>query len=593
MTQEKETVTTPFEEVADEVVDEVVAEPRRGTTSDGGAADATADPAERLPGLMRLLRMSSARSTPGGVPLLDLAGLAALVLAVAFFWGRAYQTWYWLDEGISVGIASHPLGDIPHLLRQDGAPPLYYLLLNVWMSAFGPSEASTHALSLIFAVATVPAALWAGWSLFGRRTGWICALLAAISPYLAFYATETRMYSMVTLLALLTVATFLHGFVFRRARYLPAFAVLLALLMYTHNWGVLFAVGLGVAVVPCFVLGSDRTRLAVRAVLAFGAAGLLYLPWLPTLLYQRSQDLQPWADKPVLLDIRLDVTQLVGGKEALVALGLGAAAGIVVLLRRPWGRHTVGVMVLAIVPFVVLFLGWRTGVVAYRYMAAVLSPLLLLLAVGIARGGRIAVAALSVAAVLTAPIGAKGPFYTKSNVRAVAEQVGSQVKPGDLVVLPDFEMVPLFSHYFPAGLRYATTSGLVPDEDIVDWRGSMDRLVDDDPARTLPPLVDSLPVGARVLLACPPVTSPAENSGLQGAPPADDSPVPQGSPQITALSRTVPPEKKGLFHAVIRLRCRETNRVLAGHPRLRMERTFIPPNEVRNTSVEGLLLTKT
>ena len=567
------------------------------TTTDGAAVDAardsTADPSERLPGLARLLRTSAARSTLGGVPLLDLAGLVLLLLAVAFLWGRAYQTWYWLDEGISVGIASHSLGDIPQLLRQDGAPPLYYLLLHLWTSAFGTSETSTHALSLLFAVATVPAALWAGWSLFGRRTGWMCALLAALNPFLAFYATETRMYSLVVLLSLLTLATFLHGFVFARTRYLPAFVVLLALLMYTHNWGLLFGLGLGVAVVPCLLLGADRRRLVVSAALAFGGAGLLYLPWLPTLVYQRGQELQPWADKPVLLDIRLDTIQMLGGKEAVVALGLGAAAGITALLRRPWGRNALSVMVLAVVPFVVLFLGWRTGVVAYRYLAAVVSPVLLLLAVGIARGGRLAVAALAVAAILTLPIGVKGPFYTKSNARALAGQVAPQLKPRDLVILPDFEMVPLFSHYLPPGMRYATTSGLVPDQNIVDWRRSMDRLVDDDPDHTLPPLIEAVPAGGRVLLGCPPVNAPTERSGLQGAPPTDETPVQQGSPQITALSQTVPPQTKGLFHAVIRLRCRETNRLLLSHPRLRLERTFTPPNEVRNTSVEAYLLVKT
>ena len=34
----------------------------------------------------------------------------------------------WLDEALSVNIASLPLGDIPDALRQDGHPPLYYLV---------------------------------------------------------------------------------------------------------------------------------------------------------------------------------------------------------------------------------------------------------------------------------------------------------------------------------------------------------------------------------------------------------------------------------------------------------------------------------
>ena len=45
-----------------------------------------------------------------------------------------------MDEGSPSGIASHPSGDIPGVLEQDGSPPLYYMLLHVWMDVFGRSE---------------------------------------------------------------------------------------------------------------------------------------------------------------------------------------------------------------------------------------------------------------------------------------------------------------------------------------------------------------------------------------------------------------------------------------------------------------------
>src|SRR3954469_16859720 len=40
----------------------------------------------------------------------------------------------WMDEGIAVGIASHPLAQIPGVLRLDGWPPLYYAVLHAWMA---------------------------------------------------------------------------------------------------------------------------------------------------------------------------------------------------------------------------------------------------------------------------------------------------------------------------------------------------------------------------------------------------------------------------------------------------------------------------
>src|SRR5437764_559799 len=82
---------------------------------------------------------------------------------------------------------------VPHLLRQDGAPPLYYLLLHVWIGWFGDGERATHALSVVAAIACIPLAYWAAQSLFGRTAGWVAATLATVDPFLTYYGQETRM----------------------------------------------------------------------------------------------------------------------------------------------------------------------------------------------------------------------------------------------------------------------------------------------------------------------------------------------------------------------------------------------------------------
>src|SRR5439155_11477533 len=99
------------------------------------------------------------------------------------------------DEGISVGVAHHHWSSIPGLLRQDGSPPAYYMLLGLWIRVFGDGERATHALSLLFALGCIPLAYAAGRSVFDRRTGLVCALLCALTPYLTYYAQETRMYA--------------------------------------------------------------------------------------------------------------------------------------------------------------------------------------------------------------------------------------------------------------------------------------------------------------------------------------------------------------------------------------------------------------
>ena len=78
---------------------------------------------------------------------------------------------YWIDEAITVGIASHDVRDIPDMLRLDGSPPLFYLLLHGWMALAGTGEAATRAPALLFALLAVPVSWWAGTAVFGPPRG--------------------------------------------------------------------------------------------------------------------------------------------------------------------------------------------------------------------------------------------------------------------------------------------------------------------------------------------------------------------------------------------------------------------------------------
>src|SRR5215469_6285792 len=63
--------------------------------------------------------------------------LFVLVVASLFIRTRSIGQQYWMDEAITVGISSHHLSAIPGILRQDGSPPLFYLLLHFWMAMAG------------------------------------------------------------------------------------------------------------------------------------------------------------------------------------------------------------------------------------------------------------------------------------------------------------------------------------------------------------------------------------------------------------------------------------------------------------------------
>jgi hypothetical protein len=422
---------------------------------------------------------------------------------------------FWMDEAITTGIASHSLSAIPGILRHDGSPPLFYLLLHVWMSIFGTSETATHALPLVFGLLTIPIGLWAGWSLFGLRAGLMAAVLFAFSAWLTEYAQETRMYELMALLGLVATAAFLHAFVFRRRRYLAVFAIALALMLYTHAWGIFFAAGCVVALVPIWLASSDRRALVRDAVLAFVGAGVLFLPWLPNFVYQATHTAAPWDHSPRLgapVQISRD---LLGGDRITIALVIAAVIGLVEYFGRAYRRAREGVLLwtLIVLPTATLFLAWASSQITpawvSRYFAPALASMLLLAAWGCSRARIVGIVAIGASIIFLLHIASFAPQY-KSDMRNVSGEMTRSLHPGDLVIVAQPEQTPLAWYYLPPGLRYASTIGPVSDPSYMDWVKALPRLQEAVPATTLGPLLASLRVGQQVLFVRP-LTEGAQN----------------------------------------------------------------------------------
>jgi len=448
-----------------------------------------------------------ARLSPRPVVALAVITVALLVVS-ALLRTTALDAGFWIDEALAVGVASHDLLDIPGVLELDGSPPLYYALLHVWMQLFGTGETATHVLSLVFALATIPAAVWAAGSLWGPRAGWIAGVLAAINPFLTFYAQETRMYSLMALLGIVTTAAFLHGFAGRDRRYLPVFAGALVITLYTHNWGIFVGGGSVVALGALWRwsdTGDGRRALLKDAALTYGAVALLYLPWVPTLLGQAMHTGAPWAERPDLDALRSSVGMLLGGATPALGLLLVGGSGLASLVDRESDRdrRTAALIILTVSGILLAWLASQISpAFASRYLAAFVGPLLVLAACGLAAAGRLGLICFALVAFMWFDP-RTSQLETKSNVRSVSQSIEQMVTGGDLVVSTQPESLPLVAYYLPDVVRYADSLGPVEDPRVFDWRDAVERLKAARPTPTIDRLVRTLEPGQELVLVQP------------------------------------------------------------------------------------------
>jgi mannosyltransferase len=460
-------------------------------------------------------RLPFLRGRAGDV-LIPALVVAALLLVSIVLRTRGLGDSLWMDEGLSIGIASQPLLDIPGVLRMDGSPPLYYMLLSVWMDVFGNGPAETQGLSLAISLLAIPGGLWAGWSLFGRRAGLILAALCALNPFLTNYAQETRMYSLMLVLSLLATAAFLHVFAFGRRSYLPAFSILLALMLYTHNWGLFMGAAALLALIPCWHVSKDRDSFKRDVLLGFGGAALLYLPWVPTLLHQVQNTGAPWLDPPHFGAPVQIAKNLLGGGTPTVALLLAGGSGVAAIVARQVDdEERTAVIAAGIVCLGTLAIAWLFSQVSpawtTRYLGVVLGPLLLIGALGLARSGALGLVALVIIlGVWAVPktYGLKNKSNAADMERAVVED--SLLRDGDLVVSMQPEQAPLIDYHLPGRLQFATPLGRVEDPRIMDWTNALERMENATTQENLEPLLANLPRSSRVLLVHP-VTASAND----------------------------------------------------------------------------------
>jgi hypothetical protein len=326
--------------------------------------------------VIHLLTRARAAATAHG-PLLLIALLSILLrlshLDASIWNDEIFSTRVWL------GFSRRTLA----WMAYDTHPPLYHLVMLLWVSVFGDSALSIRALPLLCSAASV---YWMGrvaTYLVGPVGGMLAAALLALSGASIFYAQEARSYSLVILLLLLMSESFLRYVRGGDRRAFNRLVLCSLLCAATHVYAFLFVLCfwgllLTTARTPREAVGLARAALVQPAV----AAPFYFLIALLILFTDKHESL--WRgltyaftppDAAALLSFYLfgyGVVDAPSGVHVLSAVLF--LAGVVMALKRPWAAESEAYASDFSPPWLRRVFGWAAALGLSASLAAAAAP---------------------------------------------------------------------------------------------------------------------------------------------------------------------------------------------------------------------------
>jgi mannosyltransferase len=252
-----------------------------------------------------MLRTAAAGATTMRAP----TTLGALLLVFLLgMWLRLYEldaTGLWADElytasRVDLGLSSM----IDSVATAGDNPPLSFVIVRSFVDLLGDSDFVYRLASAILGSLSVLLTYKVGTALWTRKVGLVGSFLLAVNPFHIEYSQWARHYAITMFLVLLSLVLFLKALETGRRGHWLGFAVAAALSIYSQYFAFL---ALGAMAIYGFSLvalstllhagSSDSadeiqaskaipapTQQAMRLACSLGLVGLLFSPWLPSMV---------------------------------------------------------------------------------------------------------------------------------------------------------------------------------------------------------------------------------------------------------------------------------------------------------------------
>lgn len=416
--------------------------------------------------------------------------LSILILGAALRIYNLGTESFWFDEVGSVDLAMRNLKPLFFNMKS----PFYFLVLKCWMRIWGGSESGLRSLSAVFGIGSIFLIYKVAKLLFDERVGLFSAFLLSISPVHIFYSQETRNYSLLVFLTLLSMYIFIRLLREDRIKLYIYSALVNILLCYTLLHGIVVIVGQNIFF---FFKGKRKKRwlFTQAAVLIFFL--LWFIPIVTVALREPWIKVSTsWIQKPQLSTLLETFrTFSYGGesyggadfhicpedqkipKNVFYIFGILSFAGIFLQARSRcneleyrWNRQAV--LLLCIWLFLSILIPFLFSIIFFplyliRYIIFALPAFLIFVALGISRIKirTIQAGVILVITILTAQ--ALNLYYTeelKINWKEAFSYINANIKEDDAIIVSLAKQVRVFGYYGKNGLRYQKKSSLNIDK---------------------------------------------------------------------------------------------------------------------------------
>ncbi len=229
---------------------------------------------------------------------------------------------YSFDEIISVKNTLLHFGHIKHQSEWDNNPPFYYYCLWVWHNGFMPiGEFNSRFLSVIFVSISIGLIYLFARKHFDDKTAILSSVLLSLSNFLTYYSQESRTYSLVLLLSVISTQLFFNYIKDPKIVFLLALSLINFLVIYSHYIaGILVLIQYSIVLMFC----KQQAKLYF-AVQTFLIVGLVLLRFTKKQFYNifnfnKNEDF--WLSKATLFDLQNVLLDLFYNKVTAVVFTL-------------------------------------------------------------------------------------------------------------------------------------------------------------------------------------------------------------------------------------------------------------------------------